>query len=438
MVAEGWGRCSHVGRTLGHDTDRKEIHRRGRSIRSLPANPGKVGFELSQSVQSITKDVMTQLPLFTETSLSLTASLPRKNRLSPVFQVPDTRVSLGFLLLRLAHRRVFPFLFPRSTGTEWVFRTNGTSGQDGVHRTVTQNLVFPFIDDIAFLGRKGRTGDPDDILGEEDLAPLIFGNEQVCAMRRDRMTAKILDSMHGHGALLSEERILAATTAPLYNTYEFWQLPSVPAVARAIGTAVDRKVFEVRILITIRKQTEALLSRYVEDYVTFYSRIRKLKTFDSFLDDVLSNPTSFTRIGYDYAMTVQAFEDVFGDRVHVVPYETMLRDDSAFLKFFLDHFKSRCASEAFLPLQRVNPKSNKTGNLYVFLDTVKKRLLGGRRLGLHRRFNIELLRRIPFPWNSRPPVMTDAQRTAIHDLFTPSNRELDEKHQLNLKDFGYY
>lgn len=201
----------------------------------------------------------------------------------------------------------------------------------GFPKTATRTLqthVFPCLSGVSYMGTYANKLDR---LGLDDL---IRNRHSTDLDPRDPKTAKALEilrnvisSAEGH-ILISYEGVLSATLRPRLSFEGFGapvpvrsaaqQLDYVNKLIRAAGCEGA-----IRILITLREQSDFLPSFYAENYKEYFSKIRGMKTFSDYLTSLLDGKTKVLDArALDYCHLEDVCTTTFGaGNTKFLPYE---------------------------------------------------------------------------------------------------------------------
>ncbi len=311
--------------------------------------------------------------------------------------------------------------------------------------TTLQRHYFSRLEDVNYLGiwngsEKKFGIDPALV------KILVMGGEDWVEPNREKIL-EFCGSLDGRVAFLSRENILGTLFTPRINSYGFLQRVTAPGCARCLRSFFDEDHFDLNLVVTIRRQDDALPSQYAQSFAHVYSRIGPLSTFDKFINDILLNKESFIRAGYDYYKTVSAFVDVFGkERVTVIPFEMFRDDRDAFIRRFMEALGSRTPISAFprdvaenVREQGDGSKRPSYGTLFDNAVSLKKLFLpglGGPGLAHY----ITWLKKIRSPFQKDPGIirLDERRRQEIFNLYRDSNRNISEMFDLDLGSYGYF
>ncbi|WP_341327018.1 sulfotransferase domain-containing protein [Methylotuvimicrobium sp. KM2] len=309
--------------------------------------------------------------------------------------------------------------------------------------TTLQNHFFPKIEDIQYLG-KFYDKENKFVFQDELIAKIIFNNEvgsQVSSVLDDR-TIK-------NKAILSEEAFLFdCLRISRVNGKDY--LPSCNNIAMALRRAFDENRYDVKILISIRKQDDMIASLYAQSYTHYYCKYNKTDTFLKFIDLFLQgNGNHAFKKALDYNDVVSQYKKIFGDRnIHVIVFEQLQQNPQEFYNNLCDILGVDGAHlEKELINKQENIRSTSQGHKEIRKTTLldklyffKEKYLPIAKIKLTKRQK-EWLRSIVLSKNdhvSKSISMDSEQRKAILGIYENANKKLSQSFKLSLGNYGYY
>ncbi|MBE0434447.1 MAG: sulfotransferase domain-containing protein [Methylomicrobium sp.] len=309
--------------------------------------------------------------------------------------------------------------------------------------TTLQNHFFPKIEDIQYLG-KFYDKENKFVFEDELIAKIIFNNEvgsQVSGVFDDRAIKS--------KAILSEEAFLFdCLRISRVNGKDY--LPSCNNIAMALRRVFDENRYDVKILISIRKQDDMIASLYAQSYTHYYSKYNKTDTFLKFIDLFLQGKGNHAfKKALDYNDVVSQYKKIFGDRnIHVFVFEQLQNNPNEFynnLCDFLGVDGNRLQKELIDKQENIRSTSHgyKKIRKMTLLDKLyffKEKYLPIAKIKLTKRQK-EWLRSIVLSKNyqiSKSISMDSEQRKAILGIYEDANKKLSQSFKLSLGKYGYY
>ncbi|MCF6237384.1 MAG: sulfotransferase domain-containing protein [Candidatus Marinimicrobia bacterium] len=250
--------------------------------------------------------------------------------------------------------------------------------------------------------------------------------------------------------ILSEESLLSYSM--------FFQNDPSPQVYTSDPASTARKLQylflksglfdEVKIVITIRRQADLLKSMYAQLYNNTFKHYPQTKNFSKYVNYVLDkDPDGFMLDTLYFQDITELYIDQFGEgHVKVLVFEQLRTDPNRFIQT-LAEFLGIDVTQAIdlLENKKTNAKSSSQGyrsdtrSLMDQLTIYKQRFLGDRSWNISNWSVIDRLRAVEVPGKILHDISLSARdENRLADLFQSSNRSLSEKHQLNLKEYGYF
>lgn len=316
--------------------------------------------------------------------------------------------------------------------------------------TTLQKHYFHKIGGLDYVGKHYGKGER----WKYGLAPavkhLIVADEDRLAEQGDEFRQALREAYDGRPLLISEERILGSIITPRVDDYGLTRRSNAYAVARAIRRLFSEELFDVRIVLSIRAQAGLLPSKYAQSFAQTYAHIPRLKTFDRFVGDILESDDSFLRPGLNYLTTVNAFEEVFGgEHVLLLPFELIQSDLGGALEAFMSFSGLDPSGTPAVPEGDGGPRENvkstgggayryKKVKMFHLLSRFKRRYFPNWTTGKDKIVQISKKIRPPLLRNPGTVRMTPERKQQIRDLYESSNRELSERHVIDLGQYGYF
>lgn len=233
------------------------------------------------------------------------------------------------------------------------------------------------------------------------------------------------------------------------SPYVWTQEPN--SIARKLYTVFSESdVFDrVKIVMSIRQQSEILKSMYAQVYNLVFKRFKETKSFKRFLRyTLIDNADNFLADALQYDDVVKTYEDLFGpENVGVQVFEELLNSRNLYIQKLSD-FMCVDTCEA-LRLIGANVENERSGdgeyylsdsrNLIELLSLYKNRIFRGKKFGLSDTEFARRLSEIYIPGKKLDDVYIPGHyQDILAELYTHSNRNLSERRGLDLARFGYF
>lgn len=308
--------------------------------------------------------------------------------------------------------------------------------------TVLQNKVFANHPDLYYLGKSSILSTQLKCDFDEFIRDIIFKTNG------GLIESSLLSSIQWNERktyLLSEERIIS-------SSLRFWRkddltvIPDPETNARKLYSLLKSYSIKPEIIITLRKQDELITSYYAEHYSDHYINYSSANTLDRYISKcIIDNYYSMEGIALDFNYIIDTYQQVFGkDNVHVMIYEMFNECPSDFLR----NLSSLLEIDTEKTLQLIGTHRDNTRrdsenswktreqSMFSFFRLIKTKLIG-RPLGLEKSALAKLLRKVRIRKTSSIS-MNEEDKAKISNLYSASNRQLDERMELGLKAYGYY
>ena len=263
--------------------------------------------------------------------------------------------------------------------------------------TTLQKWVFPSLPGIHYVCRKYNDKDRGKVQSEIVSASRITScNENPEMMAKGAETLK--RKSNGSDVMISYEGILAQCFVPTSNTRFGEKITKAPTVNEAVEHVLkfsQMAGFEcLKIIVTLREQGDLLTSFFAEGYMDKYSRISKISTFNSFIDDLLGKNELVDSSVVNYEILEKALFDTVGKNNYVfLGFDWLKKDPEKFSKV-LGEFLGTDYSVILERIGAASPENvrravkGKTSlkirrkNAGYFLDRIKKIFLPNVSLGI--------------------------------------------------------
>ncbi|MEX0374580.1 hypothetical protein [Spiribacter pallidus] len=298
-----------------------------------------------------------------------------------------------------------------------------------------------------------------DYLHDKDLGELseniFFGRENAILRNKKHINADLEEvlskfSEPNNKVVLSSESLTSCSMFFRFNPYPFVWAPDPSQIARKLYMIfAESNLFgEIKIIISIRRQDLLIKSMYAQVYNLAFKRHKGTRSFNSFLNYALyKNPKHFIIDALHYESIIQLYKTLFGsNNVVILIFEDLVNNPEKYAETLsraigIDkQYVYECITR-----NKVNQRSNRDNfypsdsrNLVEILAPHKRRWLGERSLNLRNKRIFNLLQRIYIPGQKlRDVYIPDHHIDRLNEEFSASNKDLHEKHNLDLMGYGY-
>lgn len=313
--------------------------------------------------------------------------------------------------------------------------------------TTFQKHFFPKIEEIQYLG-KFDGEDKLFLFDQKVIDAMIFKKSDEIDFENIRHLLEnvILENR----VLLSEESILFNSLRASYYD-ERYIIVRPEDVATNIRKVFDEKKYDVKILISIRRQDEMLTSLYAQSYTHYYSKQPQTNTFAKFyhlFTDKTGREHPF-QTALDYDRTVSQYQALFGtDNVHLLVFEALKEQPEAFYRRLCEILEIDPGKYQDIAIKKqenrrsTEEKYKKTQELTLLekLYALRQKYLPSLKIGLNERQRA-FLQSIVLSRNdqiNKTIFLTDAQKKEILSQYKYSNQHLSKIMDLHLEKYGYY
>lgn len=318
--------------------------------------------------------------------------------------------------------------------------------------TTLQKHFFPIIDKIQYIG-KFYNGEQFYNFDNKIINDLIFQNELVFAQNIKEYRKKIMNLLVKNKIVLSEESFLSNTMRP--STVDMYIISPCPAaIGRKLRRLFSEEFFDVKIIMTIRRQDEMITSQYAQSYTHYYSKYRQTNSFGKFLSYFIrTNQENNFKTALDYNLVHDEYVKIFGkDNVWVIAFELLQTEPKKFYEAWCELLEIESDKYSKIALEKeenkrttsANYKKTRRMNLYEYLACFKQRYFGNSSIKLHPYVKATLksnLKKIVLPRKNevdRSISLNKEEKDMILRQYKKSNELLDDKLGLDLKKYGYY
>lgn len=308
--------------------------------------------------------------------------------------------------------------------------------------TTLQKHFFPKLEEFQYIGKHDDGGKLFDF----DLSivnNLIFKPD----LNKNSFSKEVFKK---NKILLSEESFIF-NSLRASNINGETKIPRPIDIASNIRRLFNHKLYNVKILFTIRRQDQMVTSLYSQSYLHYYSKYGDTDTFQKYLN-IYINHEHNSHIYFntlDYLQTINDYMGVFGENnVSVLVFEELQENSSLFYEKLCDFLDVDFIKYGEIAINKnenkrlTNAGYKKTKHISLFdkLVLIKQRHLSFVKFRLSNEFK-EKLKKIV--WNSNEKIsktifLTKDESKKVLKRYKNSNKTLSEKLKLNLHKYGYY
>lgn len=311
--------------------------------------------------------------------------------------------------------------------------------------TTLQRHVFPQLNGFNYIGKSYDSG-MKCLFDISLLAKLGLDPNGIDKEEAKCFIEKLQNHTDERPLLISEERIIGSIITPRFFSKKEYRTSSPHSAARDLYELFDPSLFQVKILITLRRQCDALASKYAQSFQKSYSKIPQLSTFDSFIGDILENSGNPVREGYDFLKACTAYEKYFGkDNICILPYEFFKEDADSFIRSLFLCAQITPPDQQFDLLTKENSRSTEKGkrytkrSLYNVLMEIKQVYAPGVKIPAAKLIK-RYVKQVKMPNQKEPGLiqLDPRQYERIWNLYAESNKKLDARYNVGLDRYEYY
>lgn len=256
-----------------------------------------------------------------------------------------------------------------------------------------------------------------------------------------------------------KQNVYVFSSESLTSFSMFFRFSPSPYVWTLEPNSVARKLFtvfcetgifsNVKIIMSIRLQSELLKSMYAQVYNLVFKRFNATKDFQRFLQYALiENPNQFISDVLQYDGIVENYEDLFGiGNVDVQVFENLKHRPEEYVRKLCDFMQIDAVEANQIIHNKV--ENNRSGqgewypsdsrNVVEVLSFYKNRYFAGTSFGLANSTYASKLKGIRIPAKTLKNVnISEYYQDKLTELFASSNQNLSERRNLNLGEYGYF
>ena len=310
--------------------------------------------------------------------------------------------------------------------------------------TTLQNYLFPKHSQVQYLR--------DGTKNLSFIGNIFFARENSLKRNRNNIQNELKQfvSSDKNKYAYSEESLTSFSMFYRFvpNPYIWTVEPN--SIARKLKSAFkDAEVFDdVKIIVTIRKQDAMIKSMYAQVYNFVFKKFKETKTFSKFLKySIDENSDGFILDALHYNDVIKEYEDLFGkENICVLVFEELKQDKESYIKKLCE-FMDIDFEEAMRLIgdNQTNKRSSSSGyksderNIIELLSFYKNKYIGGKSLGLSDSWVYKMLTKIYILGKVLKDLeINNEYNKKLNDFYAKGNKELSERYNLNLKQYGYY
>lgn len=318
--------------------------------------------------------------------------------------------------------------------------------------TTLQESVFSQLNTINYLGKFNpkyqEFGNSKFKFDDKIINHIIFDKELLFQLRLENFQKQINDKLVGDYFLISEENFLFASMRPKKIRSDYIDLPCPLATAKKLRMLFPSNLWKIKIILTIRRQDEMVLSQYVQSYSNFYSLYFHTNTWEKFLNFFTTNQLNEYYAALNYWHLFIGLSDIFGEEnIKILIYEDLIDKYLLFCDQLSDFLKISESDKKYLTqkIQETNLNNSKIDN---FSKNIKNRTILQSISFLKKKYNLpnqiklpyyfkKIFRNFAFVQNNTIKLSLE-ERNKILSEYKDANRLLSKHLKLNLDDHGYF
>jgi|GEM_PF-6641055 hypothetical protein len=312
--------------------------------------------------------------------------------------------------------------------------------------TTLQKHYFTQIKDLYYLGKFDESKNGFK-LKKEIVEDLKFTNISSIKYYKNNFSRALYEIIEGDKALLSEEALLGSCLFFRKDLiYGNLKLVSIYELIRMIKMLFDEKFFDIKIIITIRNQTDIIPSLYAQAFRMSYSKIASLNTFEKYIQHITMDTNSPIASHLDYFEVSNLLEKEFGnENILILPYEEFIKNKKSFLEslasFMCISFDSSILGNSFIENQRTLKNGKKKYDKFTLLELLakfKNKFFPNSSFCISKQMKFLFSFELPLTKKPGDIKLTEKQKKILFDIYKNTNKNLSDKYQLKLNDYGYY
>ena len=327
--------------------------------------------------------------------------------------------------------------------------------------TFLQETIFSEIKNFKNLGRS-KNFDLDDLLTKQQyqlFAPNYSSDRELpknfsfFIKSYSEVLIKYIQESNVDNFILSDE-----TICDRFNYYGELNLYHLKEVLDNVKKTID---IDYKFILTIRKQSEILISQYASDFARLS---KKFGNYQNFLYTILKAKPEIGSI-FKYDQLYKKIQDIYQCEILVLCIEEMEKDLPKYLKNMENFMEGFSINEASISKERINVNSyladekkyyftkdfNIFHDIFGYLSQLHNKLLKYKIYNTNykkfsflnkARINIKnkLRGKIKLKEDGKSKRISNSQADfdGINNFYLESNKNLEKLTKKNLKDFGYY
>ena len=241
--------------------------------------------------------------------------------------------------------------------------------------------------------------------------------------------------------IYSNESLLSYSMFYSFEPYPNVRTIDPVTIARKIKYLFSNLDIEIEIMIAVRRQDTMIRSLYTQVYNQVFSKFKKTKTFDSFLEFAHQNKEDFIYDSLDYFNVINYYQNLFKhSKIKILIFEKLINEPEIFWKEMFE----------FLGVKTIDcDKNENTRNLGKNIYKTDDRKLNDLLLlykqryfpsfKLHKKFLfLNKLANISIKGKNINIHLSDEQKNIILTHFNNSNKALSKEYDLKLEKYNYY
>ncbi len=272
---------------------------------------------------------------------------------------------------------------------------------------------------------------------------------------RDRLAKYHDEILCSIKALEDEKKKIALISQESFTSFSmFFRFEPYPCVRTIDPSSIARKLHLLfakasqppKIIVTIRRQDEMMLSMYAQVYNLVFKRFKATKQFSKFLKYSFDHEYDFMLDAINYNRYISYYQELFGkENVKILVYEKLRKAPQSFFEELLDYMGIHNDYNLSLLMnkpydKRSSPEGYQTDtrSLDEILAYYKQRYSPHRSINLPLSLK-KIIKKIKLSADFKSNIqLQDIERDKILNFFRHSNQILDQANNLNLDKYGYF
>jgi hypothetical protein len=310
--------------------------------------------------------------------------------------------------------------------------------------TTLQKYIFVNLKNIYYLGNFSEVKN-ENYLINQNIAKLMFDIYNETTLNIDEYAKKINSELKmisvKQNFLLSFEQIIYHATFPrkINNQYTS-PLPILEIINRICK--IFKKFYELKIIITLRKQDELFYSLYAESYLDHLSMHNNINSIDKYSSLVFNNKYLESVLNYELIL-IEIIKNIELNNLLVMTFEEFVTNKEKFLKKIVSFLQCKYSDIKLIPISNENNRTKnnskiiKVNTFYFLLAQYKIKFFGYKSMGIGKYF--KWLKKVELPSFKKNKIEINLDlKQKILNKYCNSNKIVSNKFGLELEKYGYY